>query len=48
MHSLTLALHGSEWSASGPGRFNLGVTHWIGGCVGLGAGLDMVMKKICM
>jgi hypothetical protein len=37
MHSLTLALDGSEWSASRPGRFTprerAPGNHWIGGWV---------------
>jgi hypothetical protein len=40
---LTSVLDG-EWSDSRPGRFNPGetapATHWIGGCVGLRAGLE--------
>jgi hypothetical protein len=47
--SLTLALVGGEWSASGPGRFTPGErapgTHWIGGWVGPGTGLDDTEKK---
>jgi hypothetical protein len=43
---LTLALDGSEWPASRAGRFTPGecalCTHWIGSCVGPGAGLDAV------
>jgi hypothetical protein len=41
---LTSALNGGEWSASLSARFNAGKTaphiHWIGGWVGLKAGLD--------
>jgi hypothetical protein len=41
---LTSALDGGEWSASRPGRFNLGErapgNHWIGGWVGPIASLD--------
>jgi hypothetical protein len=48
MHSLTLALDGGEWSASRSGRFTPRIrtsgTHWIGGWVGLIAGLDAVVK----
>jgi hypothetical protein len=43
MHSLTSALDGGEWSTSRPGRFipreRVPGTHWIGGWVGLSAGL---------
>jgi len=46
---LTSALDGGEWSASRPGRFSLREgapgTHWIGGWVGLKAGLDTVAKR---
>jgi hypothetical protein len=46
---LNLALDGSEWSASRPGRFIPGErvhdTHWIGGWVGPSAGLDTVVKR---
>jgi hypothetical protein len=45
---LTSALVGGEWSASRPGRFTPGkiaqCTHWIGGWMGLRAGLDDVQK----
>jgi hypothetical protein len=48
-HSLTSALDGGEWSASRPGRFipreRAPFTHWIGGWVGLRAGLDAVAKR---
>jgi hypothetical protein len=41
---LISALDGGEWSASRPGRALLSLkdpsTHWIGGLVGLRAGLD--------
>jgi hypothetical protein len=40
---LTLALVGSEWSASHPRERTPG-THWIGGWVGPRAGLDYVEK----
>jgi hypothetical protein len=40
---LTSAL-GGEWSALSPGLFNPG-THWIGGWVDPGAGLDAVTKR---
>jgi hypothetical protein len=48
-HSLTLALDGSEWSATHPSRFiprerDPG-THWTGGWVGPRAILDMVVKR---
>jgi hypothetical protein len=51
LHSfLTSALDGREWSASCASRFTPGVrdhgTHWIGGWVGLRAGLDTVTRKI--
>jgi hypothetical protein len=43
---LTSALYEGEWSASRPERFIPGertpITHWIGGRVGLEAGLDAV------
>jgi hypothetical protein len=47
---LTSALDGDEWSASLPCRFAPGQTasgiHWIGGLVGLRAGLDgMKIRK---
>jgi hypothetical protein len=46
---LTSTLDGEEWYASRPGRFTLGenypVTHWLGGWVGLIAGLDDVGKR---
>jgi hypothetical protein len=49
MHSLTSALNGGEWSASHPGRFSprerASGTYWIGGWVGLRAGLDVVSKR---
>jgi hypothetical protein len=45
----TSTLAGGEWSASRPGRLTLGErapgTHWIGGWVGPGAGLDNVEKR---
>jgi hypothetical protein len=48
-HSLTSTLDGGEWSDSRPGRFNLRqrapCTHWIGGWVGLRAGLDAVVNR---
>jgi hypothetical protein len=49
MHSLTSALDGGEWSVSRPGRFTPkerapGI-HWIGGLVGLRAGLDAVVER---
>jgi hypothetical protein len=49
MHSFTSALGGGEWSDSHPGRFTPrerapGI-HWIGGWVGLGAGLEAVVKR---
>jgi hypothetical protein len=48
MHSLTSVLDGGEWSASRPGPFipreKAPGTHWIGGWVGPGAGLDAVMN----
>jgi hypothetical protein len=46
---LTLALDGSEWSASCPVCFTVGEraldTHWIGGWVGLRVGLGTVEKR---
>jgi hypothetical protein len=49
VHSLTSALDEGGWSVSRPGRFALREgapgTHWIGGWVGLRAGLDAVVKK---
>jgi hypothetical protein len=49
VHSLTSALDGGEWSASRHGRFTprerVPCIHWIGGWVGLRAGLDAVVKK---
>jgi hypothetical protein len=46
---LILALDRCQWSASRPGRFNLGQrardTHWRGGWVGPTAGLDVVKKR---
>jgi hypothetical protein len=43
------AIDGGEWSASRPGLFTLAETafgtHWIGGWVGLRAGLDAVEKR---
>jgi hypothetical protein len=45
---LTSALVGGEWSALLPGCFIPGETpgtHWIGGWVGLRAGLDDVEKR---
>jgi hypothetical protein len=48
-HSLNLALHRREWSASRLGRFipreRAPGTHWIGGWVGPRAVLDAVMKR---
>jgi hypothetical protein len=48
-HSLTSALDGGEWSASHPGHFTprerIHGTHWIGGCVGPRAVLDVVVKR---
>jgi hypothetical protein len=45
---LTSAVVGVVWSASRPGHFTSGekapCTHWIGGWVGPGAGLDDVEK----
>jgi hypothetical protein len=52
MHSLTLTLHGNEWSASRPGalppREKAPGTHWIEGWLGPRASLDaaVVKKKI--
>jgi len=46
---LTSALDGGEWSASHPGFFTPRerIPNWIGGWVGLRAGLDaMVRRKI--
>jgi hypothetical protein len=47
--SLTSALTGVEWSASGAGRFTPGErstsTHWILGWVGPKAGLDDMEKR---
>jgi hypothetical protein len=44
-HSLISALDGGEWLASRPGRFTprekAPGTHWIGGCVGPRAVLDI-------
>jgi hypothetical protein len=46
---LTSALAAGEWSASGPCRFTSEErapgTHWIGGWVGPGAGVDEVEKR---
>jgi hypothetical protein len=46
---LTSALVGGEWPASRPGRFTPGErapgTHWIGGWLGPGAGVDDVEKR---
>jgi hypothetical protein len=46
---LVSALVGGEWSASCPSRFAPGErttgTHWTGGCVGPGAGLDDVIER---
>jgi hypothetical protein len=46
---LTSALDGGEWSALRPYRFTHGesapCTHWIGGWVGPGAGLESVGKR---
>jgi hypothetical protein len=48
-HSFTSALGGGEWSTSGPGRFipreRVPRTHWPGGCAGLRAGMDKVVKR---
>jgi hypothetical protein len=48
-HSLTSALHRSEWSASRPGRFTprerAPDTHWIGGWVGPRAVMDTLVKR---
>jgi hypothetical protein len=48
-HYLTSALDGGERSASRPGRFTprerAPGTHWIGGCVGPRAVLDVVVKR---
>jgi hypothetical protein len=48
-HILMLALLGGEWSASRTGSFTPRErgpdTLWIGGCVGLRAGLDDVEKR---
>jgi hypothetical protein len=48
-HSLTLALDGSEWSASCPGRLTSRErapgTHWIGSWVGPTAVLDVVVNR---
>jgi hypothetical protein len=45
----TLVMYVGEWSASGPGGFSpreiTPGTHWIGGWVGLRAGLDAVVKR---
>jgi hypothetical protein len=41
---LASALDGGEWSASRPDCFTPD-THWIGGSVGPGAGMDAVMKR---
>jgi hypothetical protein len=45
---LISALVGGEWSASSPGPFTPGErapgNHWIGGLVGLSAGLDDMEK----
>jgi len=44
-----IPLDGGEWVASRTGRFTPGLrdpgTHWIGGSVGPGAGLDVVAKR---
>jgi hypothetical protein len=49
---LTLVLVGSEWSASCPGRFTLGVgdpvAHRIGGYLGPRADLDDEKKRKCL
>jgi hypothetical protein len=49
MQYLSSALDGGEWSASRPGRFTskerAPSTHWIGGWVGLRAGMDAVVKR---
>jgi len=48
MH-LASALDGGEWSASRPSHFTprerAPGTHWFGGWVGPGAGLDMVLNR---
>jgi hypothetical protein len=45
---LTSALDGGEWSASGPDCFISGEgahgAHWLGGFMGLRAGLDVIEK----
>jgi hypothetical protein len=41
---LTSALDVGEWSGTRPSRFTPGM-HWIGGCVGPRAGLDVEKKK---
>jgi hypothetical protein len=50
MHSLTLALDGSEWSASVYQPFypreRTPGTCWLGGWVGARAGLDIVSEKV--
>jgi hypothetical protein len=47
---LTSAVDGAEWSASCPDRFTPGErapgTHWIGGWVGPGAGLDAIPTEL--
>jgi hypothetical protein len=42
---LTSTLVGAEWSTSRPGCFNPS-THWIGGWVGPGTGLDDMKRRI--
>jgi hypothetical protein len=50
MHSLTSALDGGEWPASRSESFNpreiAPDTNWIGGWMGLRAGLDVVVNSI--
>jgi len=47
--SLAFTLDGGEWSASHSGHFTprgrAHSTHWIGGWIGLRAGLDTVAKR---
>jgi hypothetical protein len=49
MHSLTLAIDEGEWSDSRLGSFTprerAPGNHWIGGCVGPRAVLDVVVKR---
>jgi hypothetical protein len=46
---LVSAVNGGEWSASHPGRLppeeRAPGAHWLGGCVGLRAGLDSMEKR---